>query len=65
MTYVCHCIQLFSWQIKKQARARFAGCALGTSGDTSGKIVMQHYQVEKGNSATDEDMCILHDRKSE
>ncbi len=25
---------------------------------------MQHYQSKKGESATDEDMCILHDRKS-
>jgi len=29
-----------------------------------GKIGIQHYQIEKGESATDEDMCILHDRKS-
>jgi hypothetical protein len=32
--------------------------------DTSGKIVIQHSRIEKGESATDEDMCILHDRKS-
>jgi hypothetical protein len=33
--------------------------------DTSGKIEMQQVQVEKGNSPADENMCVLHDRKSE
>jgi hypothetical protein len=39
--------------------------AYRTSGDTSGKIEMQQYQVEKGNLPADENMCVLHDRKSE
>jgi len=42
------------------------GRRLEQVGDLQGhaKIVMQHYQIKKGESATDEDMCILHDRKS-